>query len=503
MDSPPAASARFTPRSSALARAALLLALAIYAVFLSRYVGAYAGQSDSSGYLNSARLVAAGQVTTPQRIPPPHAPESFEWFTFIPLGFTPLPHGRMAPTYPIGLPVLLAATATVTGWTLAAPLVLVASALLAVTLLIPLGRAAGLPRGWAVFGALIFAASPLTTFMSIQLMSDIPATAAATAAILCAWRSREDRRWAALAGVVFAAAVLIRPNNLILLAPVSLCLGLAPGRWLQFVLGGLPGAIALLAYNAAAYGHPLASGYGGDLASKFTRDIVPETLTHYARWLPILLTPVGLFVVALPWVGRRQRFAWVLISWITVTFAFYAAYWHTHETWWYLRFLLPAFPPCLIGGLWVIHQLWQRVTLPRLRSTLVGRSLAFAATVVVLAHAARWHSKLDATAIGYGESVYPETCAWARQNLPADAIIVAQQTSGAFLYYTDFPLVRWDTLNPERFARFTAALGSRPIVAALFPHEVKEVLKFNSTGTWTQTGAVRHVTIWRWTPTVP
>jgi hypothetical protein len=481
----------------------LCAALLGYAAFLAFHVGAYAGQSDSSGYLNSARLLAHGETAVAQRIPPPHAPESFEWFTFIPLGFTPLPHGRMAPTYPIGLPLLLATTATVTSWTLAAPLVMVASALLAVALLIQLGRAAGLPHTWSIFGSLLFAASPLTTFMSIQLMSDIPATAAATATILCAWRGRDDLRWAALAGLVFAVAVLMRPNNLILLVPVALCLGLDVRRWLQFALGGLPGAFALLTYNYAAYGHPLASGYGGDLASKFSRAIVPETLTHYARWLPILLTPVGLFALALPWFGRRQRFAWVLITWIAVTFAFYAAYWHTHETWWYLRFLLPAFPPCLIGGLWVIHQLWQRLTLPRLRTVLVARSLTVAATVVVLAHAARWHFKLDAATIGYGESVYPETCAWARQNLPADAVIVAQQTSGAFFYYTTFPLVRWDTLKPERFARLAAALGPRPLFAVLFPHEVPDALKLNTTGIWTQVGAVRHVTIWRWAPTAP
>lgn len=503
MDSPPAASANATARPSALARAVLLLALAVYAAFLLRYMGAYAGQSDSSGYLNSARLLAQGSTTTPQRIPPALIPEKFEWFTFIPLGFTPLPHGRMAPTYPIGLPLFLTVTATVTGWALAAPLVMVASALLAVALLIPLGRAAGLPRCWSIFGALLFAASPLTTFMSTQLMSDIPATAAATAAILCAWRSRDSRRWAALASVVFAVAVLIRPNNLILLVPVALCLGFDVRRWLRFALGGLPGAFVLLTYNAAAYGHPFASGYGGDLASKFSRAIVPETLTHYARWLPILLTPVGLFALALPWFGRRLRFAWVLITWIAVTFTFYAAYWHTHETWWYLRFLLPAFPPCLIGGIWVIHQLWQRVTLPRLRTVLVARSLAVAATLVALAHSAHWHQKLDATTIGYGESVYPETCAWARAHLPADAVIVTQQTSGAFRYYTAFDLVRWDTLDPQRFTLLTAATGRRPIVAALFPHELPDALAPRLPGQWREVGAVRHVTFWQWTPTAP
>ena len=71
------------------------------------------------------------------------------------------------------------------------------------------------------------------------------------------------------------------------------------------------------------------------------------------------------------------------------------------------------------------------------------------------------------------------------------------------LYYTDFPLVRWDTLKPERFARLAAAVGPRPLFAVLFPHEVTDALKLNSTGLWTQIGAVRQVTIWRWAPTAP
>ena len=481
----------------------LCAALLGYAAFLAFHVGAYAGQSDSSGYLNSARLLAHGQTAVAPRIPAGIDPAALDSYTFIPLGFRPASAVAMAPTYPIGLPLALAALGPLMTWALAPHFLMVASALAAAVLMFPLGRAAGLPRSWSVFGSLLFAASPLTTFMSLQLMSDVPATAAASAAILCAWRSRTHRAWGPVAGVVFSAAVLIRPNNLILLAPLALCLGLDSRRWLGFILGGLPGAAGQMAYNHAAYGHAFASGYGGDLASKFTLGIVPVTLAHYARWLPVLLTPVGLAAIALPWIGRRQPFAWVLTTWIVVTFAFYGAYWHTHETWWYLRFLLPAFPPCLIGGLWVIHQLWQRLTLPRLRTVLVARSLTVAATVVVLAHAARWHFKLDAATIGYGESVYPETCAWARQNLPADAVIVAQQTSGAFFYYTTFPLVRWDTLKPERFARLAAALGPRPLFAVLFPHEVPDALKLNTTGIWTQVGAVRHVTIWRWAPTAP
>lgn len=502
MDSSLAAAPTPPARRSAWALALLGAALVGYAAFLAFHVGAYAGQSDSSGYLNSARLLAHGQTAVAQRIPAGIDPAALDSYTFIPLGFRPASAVAMAPTYPIGLPLALAALGPLMTWALAPHFLMVASALAAAVLMFPLGRAAGLPRSWSVFGSLLFAASPLTTFMSLQLMSDVPATAAASAAILCAWRSRTHRAWGPVAGAVFSAAVLIRPNNLILLAPLALCLGLDSRRWLGFILGGLPGAAGQMAYNHAAYGHAFASGYGGDLASKFTLGIAPVTLAHYARWLPVLLTPVGLAAIALPWIGRRQPFAWVLTTWIAVTLAFYTPYFHTHETWWYLRFLLPAFPAAFVGGLWIVHHFWSRLNLPRLRP-LVTRSLALAATLVVLGRSVVWHQRLNATHIGHGESVYPEACQWAKTHLPPDALVVTQQTSGAFFYYTDFPLVRWDTLKPERFARLAAAVGPRPLFAVLFPHEVTDALKLNSTGLWTQIGAVRQVTIWQWAPTAP
>ncbi len=472
----------------------------MYAFFLIRHVGAFAGASDSSGYLNNARLLAAGQTATPQHIPPGLDAAQFDSFTFIPLGFRPIPEALMAPTYPIGLPMMLVVAAKIVGWELAPPLVMVVSALLAVALMIPLGRAAGLTPAWAAGGSLLLATCPLTTFMSVQLMSDIPATTVALAAIWCAWHSRTHKGWALAAGAGYALGVLIRPTNFMLILPIAVCLGLDRRRWLLLGLGGFPGALVQLVYNFAAYGNPFASGYGDDLGSKFSLGIVPATLAHYVRWLPVLLTPVGILAVLLIWVGRRARFAWVLIAWSVPFLVFYAGYWHTHEWWWYLRFLLPAFPAIIIGGLWVLRELWVLQLAPRLPSRLVARSCGMAAVLVVLAHAAFWHHRLNAHLIGFGESVYQESCTWAREHLPADAILLTEQTSGALIYYTDFCIVRWDSLNPERFARLSALAGKRPLVAALFPHEVQTALASRLPGRWQEIGTVRHVTFWQWSP---
>ena len=496
MDSPPAAVPVPPPRLSVRLRALLLFGFAVYALFLALHVGAFAGGSDSSGYLNNARLLADGRTSVTQRIPPGLNLAQFDDFTFIPLGFRPLPNRKMVPTYPIGLPLALAASAQIVGWRLAPHVVMVASTLLAVALMLPLGRAGGLSPGWSAFGALLLAASPLTTNMSLQLMSDVPAMAAATGTILCAWRSRFQRHWAFAAGLLFAVGVLIRPSNVILIGPVAVCLGLDVRRWALFGLGGLPGATTWCVYSYFAYGNPLASGYSGDLGTKFTFGAVPLTFVNFARWLPVLLTPVGLLAAALPWTGRRSRFAWMLTAWIVAVFGFYLGYWHTHEKWWYLRFLLPAFPACLVGGLWVVRELWTRFAPARLRAPLRIRSIAIAAVLVALVHGIVWHERLGAHTLRAGESVYAEACAWTRSHLPAGATILAMQTTGALAYYTEFDLVRWDTLNPERFARVTAA--ARPLYAVLFPFETTDALVTHAPGRWTQIGAVRHVTIWQW-----
>jgi len=502
MDSPPAAAPVSAPRSSVRLRALLLFGFAVYALFLARHVGAFAGGSDSSGYLNNARLLADGLTTVSQRIPPGLDAAQFDDFTFIPLGFRPLPGRKMVPTYPIGLPLALAASAQVVGWQLAPHVLMVACALLAVALMLPLGRAAGLSPGWSAFGALLLAASPLTTNMSLQLMSDVPAMVAASATIVCAWRSRSERRWALAAGLLFAVGVLIRPSNVILIAPVAVCLGLDVRRWALFGLGGLPGATTWCVYSYFAYGNPLASGYSGGLGTKFTLGAVPLSLTNYLRWLPVLLTPVGLLAAALPWSGRRSRFAWMLTTWIIAVFGFYLGYWHTHEKWWYLRFLLPAFPACLVGGLWLARELWTNFAPPRLRTPLTARSIVIAAVLVALVHGFVWHGRLGAHTLRAGESVYEEVCVWSRTHLPAGATILAMQTTGALAFYTEFDLVRWDTLNPEHFARVTRAATEtrRPLFAVLFPFEVNDALETHAAGHWTQIGAIRQVTVWQWSP---
>jgi hypothetical protein len=85
-----------------------------------RYAGAYAGGADSAGYLNSARLLSEGRVSTPMRALPELPPGPTTSELYMPLGFVTTGTDRLASAYPIGLPALIAAASYAVGWDAAA-----------------------------------------------------------------------------------------------------------------------------------------------------------------------------------------------------------------------------------------------------------------------------------------------------------------------------------------------------------------------------------------------
>jgi hypothetical protein len=480
----------------------VLLVLGLYAAFLGRYIGAVAGGSDSSGYLNHARLLAAGQNHAPPRaiagLPAPTAPE----FLYAPLGFKPIGgrRDRLVPTYPTGLPLLILAVEPLAGWAQAGNAVLILHALAGLAITYALGRTFGLGPRWSVVGAAAIGASPLYLFMAQQAMSDVPALVWTTVAVVAAWRSRERTGWAAVAGAAMALDVLVRPSNALAFLPIAVALGAAWRRWLWFALAGLPGAVFFVAYSHAAYGGFLATGYG-NASLEFLREYIPGTLLHYVHWLPILLTPLAVLAAGLPWLLRRSPRATILLGvWILVYLAFYSAYVCTHQTWWYLRFLLPAAPAIVVGGLLVARRLaagwWARLPAP------AARGIWLVALALVVANGGWWTHSLHALSIGRGERKYAAVADWLKGRVPSDAVLLTMQASGALFYYTDYTIVRWDSVEGPDAAAVDARIrqSGRPYYAVLFPFELEDALLQRFPGTWTPVGKVDDVTIWRREP---
>ena len=479
--------------------AALVLILAM----LWGRMGVYAGGSDSSGYANNAKLILKGRLFAEQRrIWDVTTPLSD--FTFIPLGFIPRGESQMVPAYPLGLSALFAAASVGTsldfGMTLA--IWLMAAGSLVVTYL--LARQQGLGRGWAVLCAGILAACPLFLFMAQQAMSDMPAMLWTTVALVLAWASRRRAWLAVVAGLAVAMAVFIRPSNILIFLPLVLALGWDWRRWLWLGLGGAPGGVLWLMTNHMLFGRYVATGYGS-VGELFGWQNVLPTLRNYAEVLPWLL-PLGLFgLFSFSWRRRtaEQRTAWgMAATWVLACMIFYAFYRYTHETWWYLRFIIPAFPALIVlsvlGLRWAYMQLRGSAGRPAWREAMAVAALLLAilgGLCVQLAAVQRRHA-LDA---GIGERAYPEACEWVRRNLPADSVVFTMQMSGALFYAGPQVVVRWDSLDIERSGAVCAAAGraGRQVFAVFFPFEVEEAFGRKLAGRWTRIGNVRQITIWR------
>jgi len=482
------------------------LGVLAFAWMVAAHMGAHAGGSDSSGYLNNARLLAQGRATLPMRLVPGLDPASVPAYTAVPLGFIPNEdHVTMTPTYPMGLPLLIAGAARLVGWTRAPGLVMALHALAGLWLVFRMARDLGLTDWWAWLGVLVLAVSPIYLMMSVQLMSDVPALVWVTAAVWLAWSSG-PRPWrAAAAGFALALAVLVRPTNLLAIIPVALALGWSPRRWLLLGLGGLPGAAFLGYFNLTAYGRLLTTGYGS-VGWEFGRQYLPATFLNYSVWLPMELTPLCLLALGLPVLWRRQaKLSAVLASWAVPLPSFYLFYSHTHDAWWCLRFLLPAFPALILAAILVGRALLDRLTASQ-RSTWLA-----VAAVAVAAHGIAWSHHFRVLHASSGERTYTESSLWIQSHLPANAVIASMQTSGAMFYYTPFTFFRWDMIRPadfERIAQACAAAG-RPVYAMLFPYEMDDpkwaAFAKHLPGRWVQIGAVREVSIWRYagSPTSP
>lgn len=469
-----------------------LVAFGGYAYFCWRNTWTMPGGADSSGYFNLARCLERGEIHAPARPIEGLPPTTLPSFAYVPLGFQPNPvRGTMTPTYPIGVPAAFLAGAKCFGWFYGPDLVLWLHTLAGVWFTYALARQAGASIGGALIGATALAVSPLYLNFGLQAMSDVPALTWSVAALWFA--GRRTRTSATMAGLAFGFAVLVRPSNALLMPALVVALGWNWRRLLAFGLGGLPMAVAFLGFNRAAYGSPLVTGYG-DIGSLMRWAHVPITSAHYGRWFPVLLSPLVVLVLAWPWLMRSHRRPAIVHALVAApVLVFYAFYYHTHETWWYLRFVLPVFPSLI-----VLATLGGEMLVAKIPSSATRGVWAAVGLTIVVVNGVAWSTHFGVRSAGRNERIYPAAVRLA-QNLPANAVLVAMQTSGALFYGTEHIVVRWDTLegNWPRI-RDAARAAGRPIYAVFFEFEVKEAFVDEKTpGDWEKIIGQQDLSIWR------
>jgi hypothetical protein len=487
---------------------------ALYGFILTWYHSPYAGGADSAGYMVSAQMLLEGQLRAPVPRPEGMPTGLLSPSHWAPLCFRLDATGEyLVPAYPVGLPLHYALVGWFIGVGTATTLVGVASALAFAILLYVLGREFGLRVEWSLGLALVGAFSPLTIYYALQPMSDLVATVWVMAAILAALRSTRHLGWAGAGGAAFAMAVLVRPTNALILLPLLLALRPSLRAWVAFGLGGLPGAGFYAFYHQHLFGSVLGSGYGS-VGGLFDVGHMLPTLWHYAIWGPVVATPLIVASWALPWTRLSWRRQGVLLAWGGGLVLLYTWYEFSRDTWWYLRFILPALPAWGIAAALVLQRIpwptWfllSRLASPATPAAEVVRGRLLRLPLAGLIFVAAWGWMLDwgrtlrVTKVELDERGYLMTARWIERELSPEAVLVGLQVSGSVFYYTRRPVLDQNAVSPQDLARLDEWLVARdrPLYAILHEYEIPVLLR-NLPGRWEPVTRLRQTTVWRRAP---
>ncbi|MEO8259800.1 MAG: hypothetical protein ABI868_20815 [Acidobacteriota bacterium] len=434
-----------------------LIALAVIIVGCSE--GAFvAGGADSYGYLSQARLWAQGRLQVEQPIMTAVS-WPFSDLALTPLGYRPAPSGpAIVPVYAPGLPMAMALFERVAG-SHAVFYVVPLLGGVAVWATYLMGSAVAGPAV-GLTAAVLLATSPVFLYQLMFPMSDVPVTAWWA---LCLALLPYPRRAAALAaGLLAGIATLTRPNLVPILCVPGMFLlwavvrhrhdrGPAVQRLLLFVVGPIVASLVVAYLNARWYGGVLKSGYGPFDYLYRVENLWPN-ITQYSSWLLESQTPVVLLAVVAPFLlgrggradsrvsSRRLAVTWLsFIAAVAGCYAFYAPF----EVWWYLRFLLPAFPALLV---------LTSIGLIGIATRLAGRpgGLAAALVVAVLAwHGVQFAKDRSAFQFREGERKYSAVGDYIGRQLPERAVLICLQHSGSIRYYSGRLTVRYDWIPTD------------------------------------------------------
>jgi len=429
-----------------IARAALPIAVATSLLLgaLTIVYGSFtAGGSDSYGYVSEAYGWLRGELPKPIPIPYTLSFPSSDMIQ-IPLGYHegPQPH-TMVPTYAVGLPLLMAAAAVAgeCGPFLVTPI----SAVLLVWCTFLLARRMAGPATGAV-AAVVIATAPVVLFQAMAPMSDVPAGACWTAALVVSLGSAP-----LAAGIFTAIGLLIRPNilPLVLVPFVAVATG-ASGRrrWASAALFAAPVALTALfiaAVNTTWYGSPGGSGYGNTRDLYSAGNIWPN-IKLYAAWFWQSESPWAIVGVLALVPRLRPKFVDVRalalsVAAILVTLGCYLAY-STFDVWWYLRFLLPAAGAAAALIAVGVVALARAVPAPWGRLAACITLTALASAGVTFASRANVFGGLRDS-----ERHYIEVGEFISSALPANAAIFAIQHSGSLRFYGGRMTLRFDWID--------------------------------------------------------
>jgi len=447
---------------------ALAVALSLLTPFLGLRFGSFvAGGADSYGYVSQADLWLAGDLIVEQpftrEFPWPHA----DW-TFTPLGYRPaLSGGAIVPIYAPGLPLLMALAKK--GMGACGPYVVApAFGALIVGLTYLLG-ARLISRGAGLGAAALLTSSPPFVASLVAPMGDVPVAGLLLAAVVLALSTIRARAF--WTGLAVAAAILVRPNLMPLAVVFALYVWYRTKHRRErtiavtlFGAGLLPAVLAIAIIHTHLYGAPWRAGYG-DLSGLYSLQHAAANIVLYPKWLVQTATP---FIAAclIPFAAWRrlpgdQRTHIVLLASLTVVVCLSYVFFLPHDSWDYLRFLLPAFPLMLVLAMLGCRMLFsglpspaRTIALTTLVLLVVGYQVRFVRESMLLQ---RWEA----------ESTFPSVGRFVDRTLPRNAVLLSMFHSGSIRHYSGRLTMRYDWLDREWWPRaldVLSARGYRPYV---------------------------------------
>jgi hypothetical protein len=475
-----------SPRVVRVLVAVLVVATLAIGLGLGTFV---AGGADSYAYVSQAKLWSGGnlRITQPwvQRLSWPGKERPV-----APLGYRLLSNdGTIVPTAPPGLPMLMAAFEWIFGAN--GPFIVIpVLGALAVWCTYLLGREASRSRIVGLTAAALLLTSPVFLSYLMQPLTDVAVAAGWTLVCLMAFRRVPH---GLLSGLAAGLSLLIRPN----LLPLALVPSLAwawpcltgKGNWRNclrdtaaFCVGLTPALIAIAAINDHLYGSPLASGYGsvGDL---YSLKSAPTNLRHYSMWLMSAHTPLillALWPIVSPTSLRedddRSSARVGLTGLVALTFLSYIFY-ETFDAWFYLRFLLPAFP-----ALFILMAAAIRSIALRLPSSYGAPAAAFVC-VSLMAYNLKAGYDWGIFNQRTNEQRYVKAAGYAERFTPPNAAFIATQHSGSLRYYANRITLRWDSLPADRLdwaIQELKEVGYRPYILLDHTEEPTFISRFGA-----------------------
>jgi hypothetical protein len=285
--------------------------------------------------------------------------------------------------------------------------------------------------------------------------------------------ARRGRGWLVAAGLATALAVLIRPN----LVPLALVGAgvIAADAWsrrerLKAVIGALatysaaalPGILFIAWLNDYWYGSPLSAGYT-HLDALFQLENAPVNASRYTMRLIQTHTPLILFSIV-PLVyrvltprDRTQGAARILVYGTVAVIALSYLFYGQYEEWWYLRFLLPAFPPLLVAMSAALGTLLARL----MRTAAAG--IGTIGVVVLAVTQLTFATKAGLLEMWFVESRYQAMGRYLAERTPPNAAVITVQHSGSASYYGGRLTVRYDWFDRlDNTVAGLRAAGYRP-----------------------------------------